>query len=306
MGIGAWRWLMFNQKNNKNMDHNQLIFYTTPQGHVRVEMLYSEETFWLTQKAIAQLFGVEVPAISKHLRNIYESGELEKEATVSILEVVQLEGKRNVTRKREYYRLEAIIAVGFRINSAEATQFRIWATQTLGEQHNTRVVPTKTQIQLSDNQILEDIVGMIEATKRSVSHTINAGLTLLYWRIGTRINSEILEGQRAEYGKRILPTLSAKLVAEYGNGYSERSLKRMIDFASKFPDAQYVAQLAKQLSWSHFICILTLKDALQMEFYAQMCRIENWSVRTLEKKIDSMLLSAPPSPKNRKSWPRWN
>jgi predicted nuclease of restriction endonuclease-like (RecB) superfamily len=138
-------------------------------------------------------------------------------------------------------------------------------------------------------QIFEDIRQMINASRLAVSQTVNTGLTLLYWSIGKRINDEILEGQRAEYGKRILPTLSAKLVEHYGNGYSERSLKRMIDFALQFPDAQYVAVLSKQLSWSHFICLLALKDALEIEFYAQMCRIENWSVRTLEKKIDSML-----------------
>ena len=89
--------------------------------------------FWLTQKNIAQLFGVEVPAISKHLANIYESNELQKEATISILETVQIEGSRNVKRNVEFYNLDAIIAVGYRVNSKKATQFRIWATNTLKE-----------------------------------------------------------------------------------------------------------------------------------------------------------------------------
>jgi hypothetical protein len=115
------------------MDNNKLIFYTTPQGDVKVEVVFEGETFWLTQKAIAELFGVEVPAISKHLNNIYETGELTKEATVSILERVQNEGNRKVARKREFYSLDAIIAVGYRVNSKKATQFRIWATQTLKE-----------------------------------------------------------------------------------------------------------------------------------------------------------------------------
>lgn len=115
------------------MENNQLIFYSTPQGNVKVEVFYQGETFWLTQKAMAALFGVAVPAISKHLNNIYETKELQKEATVSILETVQNEGGRNVKRNVEYFRIEAILAVGYRVNSSEATQFRIWATNTLKE-----------------------------------------------------------------------------------------------------------------------------------------------------------------------------
>lgn len=141
-----------------------------------------------------------------------------------------------------------------------------------------------------DNQILfSDIQQMIEETRQAVSQTINAGLTILYWNIGLRINEEVLNNKRAEYGEKILPTLSAKLIEEYGNGYSERNLKRMVDFASRFPDFDIVKTLAKQLSWSHFIEIIRLDKDLERDFYAQMCRIENWSVRTLRKKIKSML-----------------
>ncbi|MCZ2102600.1 MAG: virulence RhuM family protein [Chitinophagales bacterium] len=112
---------------------SNIIFYETPQGKISVSVRFEDETFWLTQKAMAELFGVEVPAISKHLANIFESGELMQEATVSILEIVQQEGSRNVTRKVDFYNLDAIIAVGYRVNSKQATQFRIWATQTLKE-----------------------------------------------------------------------------------------------------------------------------------------------------------------------------
>jgi len=120
---------MAKQKYNSS----DIIFYSSPEGNVKVEVMYSGETFWLTQKRMAELFGVEVPAVSKHLANIFESGELVQEATVSILEIVQQEGSRNVTRKMEFYNLDAIIAVGYRVNSRQATQFRIWATQTLRE-----------------------------------------------------------------------------------------------------------------------------------------------------------------------------
>jgi hypothetical protein len=117
------------QENNES----DIIFYTTPDGAVHIEVFFQNETFWLTQKRMAELFGVEVPAISKHLANIFESGELMPESTVSILEIVQKEGSRNVTRKMEFYNLDAIIAVGYRVNSRQATQFRIWATKTLRE-----------------------------------------------------------------------------------------------------------------------------------------------------------------------------
>lgn len=111
----------------------RFLLYTAPDGAVRVDVFFKEETLWLTQKALAELFGVKVPAIAKHLANIFDSGELNREATVSILETVRQEGARKVARHLEYYNLDAIIAVGYRVNSYQATQFRIWATQTLRE-----------------------------------------------------------------------------------------------------------------------------------------------------------------------------
>jgi len=116
-----------------NAQHGDIIFYNTPTGDVKIEVIFNQETFWLTQKRMAELFGVEVPAINKHLSNIYDTGELNREATISILETVQQEGSRMVKRNVEFYNLDAIIAVGYRVNSHQATQFRIWATQTLRE-----------------------------------------------------------------------------------------------------------------------------------------------------------------------------
>ena len=111
----------------------EFLLYTAPNGAIKVEVLLSNETIWLTQKRMAELFGVGVAAISKHLDNIYASGELQREATLSVLEKVQQEGARQVTRKLEYYNLDAVISVGYRVNSAQATQFRIWATQLIKE-----------------------------------------------------------------------------------------------------------------------------------------------------------------------------
>ena len=112
---------------------SDFILYTSNDGDVNVEVILKDETVWLTQKAMSGLFEVKVPAISKHLANIYETGELRKESTISILETVQKEGNRKVHREMEFYNLDAIIAVGYRVNSYQATQFRIWATKTLKE-----------------------------------------------------------------------------------------------------------------------------------------------------------------------------
>ena len=112
---------------------NDLILYRTPEGDRKIAVTYHGESFWMPQKAIAELFGVNVPAISKHLNNIFESGELAPEATVSKMEIVRQEGRRDVRRPIDYYNLDAIIAVGYRVNSYQATQFRIWATRTLKE-----------------------------------------------------------------------------------------------------------------------------------------------------------------------------
>ena len=109
---------------------SEFLFYAAPDGAVKVRVLFRDETAWLTQKALAELFGVKVPAIAKHLKNIFDSGELGEETVVSILETTAADGKNYQTR---FYNLDAIIAVGYRVNSYQATQFRIWATKTLRE-----------------------------------------------------------------------------------------------------------------------------------------------------------------------------
>ena len=113
--------------------NSDLVFYRTPNGDRKIEVVYRDEDFWMPQKALASLFAVEIPAISKHLKNIFDSGELAPKATVSKMETVRDEGGREVHRQIDFYNLDAIIAVGYRVNSYEATQFRIWATKTLKE-----------------------------------------------------------------------------------------------------------------------------------------------------------------------------
>jgi len=118
---------------NKYKPNKEFLLYKTDNGEVKVDVLLQNKTIWMPQKSIAELFDVNVPAISKHFKNIFDCGELQKQATISILETVRNEGKRKVTRNVEFYNLDAIIAVGYRVNSKRATQFRIWATKILQE-----------------------------------------------------------------------------------------------------------------------------------------------------------------------------
>ncbi len=147
----------------------------------------------------------------------------------------------------------------------------------------------KTVINGLSNGMLGDIRQLIELARSRVAMTVNSELTMLYWRVGTRIHQEILKEQRAEYGIEIVPTLSAQLTKDYGQGFTRYNLSRMIQFAEYFFDEKIVATLSQQLSWSHFVEIIPVKDPLAREFYAEMCRMERWSVRTLRKKIDGML-----------------
>jgi len=141
----------------------------------------------------------------------------------------------------------------------------------------------------SAKNLFSEIKHLIEESRQSVAQAVNTGLTSMYWNIGKRINEEVLGNKRAEYGKKIVHALSAQLIKEYGNGFSAKYLRKMMHFAEVFPDFQIVASLMRQLSWTHFTIIIYLKKDLEREFYTQMCRIEKWSVRTLRKKIDSML-----------------
>lgn len=140
-----------------------------------------------------------------------------------------------------------------------------------------------------DAGLVADVRSMIAQTREEVARTVNTGMTLLYWRIGKRILTEILGNQRAEYGKEIVQSLSAQLTKEFGRGFGRRSLFNMVRFAEVYPDLQIVQSLVAQLSWTHFQRIIPLKDPLQRDFNAEMSRVERWSVRTLREKIDSML-----------------
>jgi hypothetical protein len=124
---------MFFMSKSKSENFNEILLYTTPNGQVKVEIYLQNETVWLTRQKIADLFGVDRSVVTKHLQNIFTEGELKKEATCAFFAQVQKEGGREVKRNIELYNLDAIISVGYRVNSQQATHFRIWATERLKE-----------------------------------------------------------------------------------------------------------------------------------------------------------------------------
>jgi predicted nuclease of restriction endonuclease-like (RecB) superfamily len=137
--------------------------------------------------------------------------------------------------------------------------------------------------------LLIDLRQLIEGARQTVARGVNAALVLLYWEVGTRIGAEVLKNERAAYGEEIVSALSRQLTTEFGAGYSEKALWRMIQFAEIFADKAIVAALSRQLGWSHFVELIPLTDPLARDFYAEMCRVERWTVRTLRDKIRGML-----------------
>ena len=137
--------------------------------------------------------------------------------------------------------------------------------------------------------LLAEVRGLILAAREQVARAVDSGLVTLYWHIGRRVHQGILKERRAEYGAEIVATLSRQLEAEFGRGFAEKNLRRMVQFAEAFPDERIVATLRRQLGWSHFKEIIPQEDELKRDFYAEMCRIERWSVRTLRMKIGGML-----------------
>lgn len=137
--------------------------------------------------------------------------------------------------------------------------------------------------------LLADLRDLILQAREGVARAVDSGLTALYWHVGRRIRQDILKEKRAEYGEKIVSALAAQLEVEFGRGFGEKNLRRMIRFAEVFPEREIVASLMRQLAWTHFIELMPLDKPLEREFYAEMCRVERWSVRTLRQKIGGML-----------------
>jgi predicted nuclease of restriction endonuclease-like (RecB) superfamily len=155
-----------------------------------------------------------------------------------------------------------------------------------------KVVPgavAKMPVASDEAALLVDLRTLIQSARQRIATAAYSTQTLLCWHMGRRLASEHLQGGRAAYGKQILVTVSRELTADYGRGFSHTELTRMVQFAQAFPEEAIVVTLSQQLSWSHFHALLPIKDPLARDFYAEMCRIERWDVRTLRQKIGGML-----------------
>lgn len=143
--------------------------------------------------------------------------------------------------------------------------------------------------EIEHTQLLVSIKDLIEQSKQQVAVAVNATLSALYWKIGKSIREEVLKNERAEYGKQIVQSLAAQLESEYGKGWSEKQLRHCVQFAAIFEDDQIVSTLWRQLSWSHLKLIIYIEDPLKRAFYIEMCKLEKWSVRVFQDRIQSML-----------------
>lgn len=137
--------------------------------------------------------------------------------------------------------------------------------------------------------LLADLRHLIDEARAHVAQTANSTLTMLYWRIGKRLRAEALEDARAEYGKGIVSAASRELASAYGSGFSEKNLWHCLRFVDAFADEQIVSALSRQLSWTHFRQLIYLDQPMERDYYAEMCRLERWSTRTLRERIDSQL-----------------
>jgi len=138
-------------------------------------------------------------------------------------------------------------------------------------------------------EVTKEIQLLIEQSKQQIAHSVNSAMSLLYWQIGNKINQEVLQNDRGTYGKQIIVSLSRQLVNEYGASFSEKNLRRMIQFATRFPDEKIVVSMIRQLSWTHILALIPIEDSVKRDFYLQLCIHEKWSVRTFRERIKSML-----------------
>lgn len=146
-----------------------------------------------------------------------------------------------------------------------------------------------TEVSSAPSALITEIRQLIADARFRAASAVNAELTGLYWQVGNRIHREILGSQRAEYGEEIVSTLSRQLTTDFGRGFSAKNLRHMVRFAGAFPDEGIVSTLRRQLSWSHFKTLIYLDDALKRDFYIELCRLEGWSSRQLQQRMQSLL-----------------
>ncbi|WP_228421982.1 PDDEXK nuclease domain-containing protein [Chryseobacterium soldanellicola] len=136
---------------------------------------------------------------------------------------------------------------------------------------------------------MTDLKELVTKTRSQVAVQVNSAMVALYWKVGQRINEDILGNKRAEYGKEIILQISQQLTFEFGSSFSEKNIRKMMQFASVFGNFEIVASAMRQLSWTHFLLLIPISEDTKRDFYIEVCKIENWSVRTLREKINSLL-----------------
>lgn len=158
------------------------------------------------------------------------------------------------------------------------------------EQPMREIVKSKRRgVQPIVDRLFDDISGLIEQARDRTASAVNTELTMLYWHIGSRIRQDVLAEKRAEYGKKIVYSLSIQLTERFGKGFSDRALFQMVRFSEAFPKQEIVYALSRQLSWTHLRQLIYIEDPLRREFYTELCRHERWSVRVFQDKIEGML-----------------
>ena len=145
------------------------------------------------------------------------------------------------------------------------------------------------KISKNQNNLFADITTLIEQSKQQLAIAVNSTMTMLYWKVGSRIRTDILQNKRAEYGQEIVKQLSADLTEQYGKGWGEKHLRHCLRFAETFSDIQIVYTLCRQFSWSHVRLLMYIDDELKREFYTEMAKLERWSFRVFQERVNSML-----------------
>jgi len=141
----------------------------------------------------------------------------------------------------------------------------------------------------NEKSVFDEIKKLIAESRQQIALSVNSTMTLLYWQIGNRINEEVLKEKRAEYGMKIITGLSKSLIQDYGNSFSEKNLRRMMQFAQVFPNQKIVVSLIRHLSWTHILVLIPMEDPIKRQFYIEICKLEKWSVRIFRERVNSML-----------------
>lgn len=277
-------------KNDLEPVQNSFILYTTPNGEVKLNVLFDDETIWLTQKMMSELFDVGVPAINKHLSNIFESSELEEHSVISILETTAADGKNYKTK---FYNLDAVISVGYRVNSAKATQFRIWATKTLkefiikgfvlddnrlkqgetvfGKDYFRELLDRVRSIRASERRIYQQITDIF--AECSIDYNVNDPLTKnFYATIQNKFHYAITKHTAAEIiFKKADATKENMGLTVWKNSPEGRILKSDIAIAKNYLEEKEIKQLERTVTgyFDYIENLIERENTLTMEGLAK-------------------------------------